>query len=103
MVRSESERSSSMLVREFYRDCHRRIGARVFFTCMPALHLIGYSAKARAQEVGTEPIPPGSELIPAMLPRDLTPWGMFVSADIVVKAVLIGLVFASLVTWTIWL
>ena len=28
---------------------------------------------------------------------------MFVQADIVVKAVMIGLAFASLVTWTIWL
>ena len=28
---------------------------------------------------------------------------MFVSADIVVKAVIAGLVFASVVTWTIWL
>jgi biopolymer transport protein ExbB len=39
----------------------------------------------------------------AALPRDLSPWGMFVSADIVVKAVMIGLVFASVVTWTVWL
>jgi biopolymer transport protein ExbB len=39
----------------------------------------------------------------AELPRDLTPWGMFVSADPLVKAVLIGLVFASVVTWTVWL
>jgi len=37
------------------------------------------------------------------LPSNLSPWGMFVNADIVVKAVMIGLAFASLVTWTIWL
>ena len=36
------------------------------------------------------------------LPRDLSPWGMFMSADIVVKAVMIGLAVASLLTWTIW-
>ncbi|MGB3272554.1 MAG: tonB-system energizer ExbB [Xanthobacteraceae bacterium] len=36
------------------------------------------------------------------LPHDLSPWGMFVQADIVVKAVMVGLAFASLVTWTIW-
>ena len=36
------------------------------------------------------------------LPRDLSPWGMFLAADIVVKAVMIGLVFASVLTWTIW-
>ncbi len=39
----------------------------------------------------------------ATLPRDLSPWGMFVNADAVVQAVLLGLVFASVVTWTVWL
>ena len=37
----------------------------------------------------------------ALLPHDLSPWGMFVNADIVVKAVMIGLAFASFLTWTI--
>jgi biopolymer transport protein ExbB len=37
------------------------------------------------------------------LPRDLSPWSMFASADIVVKAVMVGLAFASVVTWTVWL
>jgi biopolymer transport protein ExbB len=39
----------------------------------------------------------------ATLPRDLSPWGMFLSADPVVKAVMVGLAFASVVTWTVWL
>jgi biopolymer transport protein ExbB len=39
----------------------------------------------------------------AVLPRDLSPWGMFMNADVVVKAVMVGLVFASVVTWTVWL
>jgi biopolymer transport protein ExbB len=39
----------------------------------------------------------------ADLPEDLSPWGMFENADIIVKAVIIGLAFASLVTWTVWL
>ena len=34
--------------------------------------------------------------------RELSPWSMFLSADILVKAVMIGLAFASLVTWTIF-
>jgi biopolymer transport protein ExbB len=33
--------------------------------------------------------------------RELSPWSMFLSADILVKAVMVGLAFASLVTWTI--
>ena len=39
--------------------------------------------------------------VTATLPRDLSPWGMFVGADIVVKLVMVGLAFASLVTWTV--
>jgi biopolymer transport protein ExbB len=37
------------------------------------------------------------------VPHDLSPWSMFLSADVIVKAVMIGLVFASLVTWTIFI
>ncbi|WP_114184342.1 tonB-system energizer ExbB [Microvirga aerophila] len=37
------------------------------------------------------------------MPHDLSPWGMFIAADLVVKAVMLGLAFASLVTWTVWL
>jgi biopolymer transport protein ExbB len=36
---------------------------------------------------------------PAM--KELSPWVMFQSADIIVKAVMIGLAFASLMTWTV--
>jgi len=36
------------------------------------------------------------------LPHDLSPWTMFLSADVLVKAVMISLVFASLATWTIF-
>jgi biopolymer transport protein ExbB len=39
---------------------------------------------------------------PGALPTDLTPWGMFLAADIVVKLVIVGLVVASVVTWTIF-
>src|SRR5689334_22921987 len=52
---------------------------------------------ARANEA--EPAPGAS--VAALLPRDLSPWGMFLSADIVVKVVMVGLAFASFVTWTI--
>lgn len=37
------------------------------------------------------------------LPHDLSPWGMFMAADWVVKSVMIGLALASLATWTIWI
>jgi biopolymer transport protein ExbB len=53
---------------------------------------------ALAQEAGDTPV-----IGTATLPRDLSPWGMYLNADPVVKAVLIGLAFASFVTWTVWL
>ncbi|RYE52344.1 MAG: tonB-system energizer ExbB, partial [Hyphomicrobiales bacterium] len=34
--------------------------------------------------------------------HDLSPWSMFMNADLVVKAIMVGLAFASLVTWTIF-
>jgi biopolymer transport protein ExbB len=37
-----------------------------------------------------------------MNPRELSPWSMFLSADVLVKAVLVSLALASLVTWTIF-
>jgi biopolymer transport protein ExbB len=35
--------------------------------------------------------------------HELSPWSMFLSADIIVKVVMIGLAFASLVTWTVFI
>jgi biopolymer transport protein ExbB len=35
--------------------------------------------------------------------HELSPWSMFLSADIIVKAVMIGLAFASLITWTVFI
>jgi biopolymer transport protein ExbB len=49
------------------------------------------------------PDPTAPMLGAAALPRDLTPWGMFMSAHPVVKCVIVGLALASIVTWTIWL
>ncbi|MGH8434896.1 MAG: tonB-system energizer ExbB [Pseudomonas sp.] len=34
---------------------------------------------------------------------DLSPWGMYQNADIIVKIVMIGLALASVITWTIWI
>jgi biopolymer transport protein ExbB len=40
---------------------------------------------------------------PEALPHDLSPLGMFLAADLVVKGVMIGLAMAALATWTVWL
>jgi biopolymer transport protein ExbB len=65
------------------------------FLCGAAFLLAISAGGAPAQTPGGPDI--------AELPRDLSPWGMFQSADPLVKAVLIGLAFASVVTWTVWL
>ena len=60
------------------------------------------------------PLPPatGAAVAPAesastkltiSVPKELSPWSMFMSADVVVKGVMIGLAFASLITWTIFI
>jgi biopolymer transport protein ExbB len=48
-------------------------------------------------------VSPVSHAASALLPHGLSPWDMFLGADIVVKAVMVGLAAASFVTWTIWL
>jgi biopolymer transport protein ExbB len=49
------------------------------------------------------PETPAPSSVLAALPENLSPWSMFLNADIIVQAVMVGLAFASLVTWTIWL
>ncbi len=58
------------------------------------LALTAFPVGAHAQVGGTSAAAPS-------LPTDLSVWGMFVQADWVVKLVMIGLVLASLVTWTV--
>lgn len=69
------------------------------------------SAEGQATPAGATDgaIVPGGEAVQmeaggerqAGLPHDLSPWGMFMAADLVVKGVMIGLAFASFVTWTV--
>ncbi|MER8807352.1 tonB-system energizer ExbB [Mesorhizobium australicum] len=66
------------------------------------------AAMAPAQPAGQPSATAPAEAAPAgamdlNLPHVLSPWGMFKAADIIVKAVMTGLAFASLVTWTTWL
>jgi biopolymer transport protein ExbB len=63
---------------------------------------------AQAPAAATAPTADTSDIkaakpVTLQVPRELSPWSMFLSADILVKAVMIGLAFASLVTWTIFI
>jgi biopolymer transport protein ExbB len=60
----------------------------------PAIGPVATSAAA----VDTRPLSDARSVI-----RDFSPWSMFLSADALVKAVMISLVFASFLTWTIFL
>jgi biopolymer transport protein ExbB len=47
----------------------------------------------------TDSVGPTLKVTPTL--HELSPWSMFMSADVIVKAVMVGLAFASLVTWTV--
>ena len=66
------------------------------------------AAMPAAPVEGTAPAP--AENVEALvedttlgMAHDLSPWGMYKNADIVVKIVMIGLAIASIITWTIWI
>ncbi|AXQ50335.1 tonB-system energizer ExbB [Pseudomonas vlassakiae] len=70
-------------------------------------------APAAAEGQATTPVAAPASADPAVqelvedtslgMAHDLSPWGMYKNADIVVKAVMIGLAIASIITWTIWI
>lgn len=79
-----------------------KAGAAAALACWIFLHGSAAAQSTGRSEAGAPatPIPP----VPAaVLPEALSPWGMFLSADIVVKSVMIGLAVASVITWTVWL
>ena len=79
----------------------KRLGSQTIgsaVACAVAMLLFGLSLSAAVAQ-NEPPAVQGS----ALLPRDLSPWGMFMNADVVVKVVMVGLVIASVVTWTVWL
>ena len=61
------------------------------------------AAAPAAPSAAAAPAESASPKSTSIVMRELSPWSMFMSADIIVKAVMIGLAFASLVTWTIFL
>src|SRR5262249_42951503 len=67
----------------------------------PAAAPVPVAPSTSAPAAPPAPAVGNASVSPLELPRDLSPWGMFMNADIIVKLVMIGLVFASLVTWTV--
>jgi len=79
------------------------IAARALIPMPAILYPFAAYAQDTAPPAGTPVAPDPPTIANALLPQDLSPWGMFLNADIVVKAVIVGLALASLVTWTVWL
>ncbi len=63
----------------------------------------GADVTAQAVSTATTAVPSAAEKVMASIPHDLSPIGMFLSADWVVKAVMMGLALASVATWTIFI
>jgi biopolymer transport protein ExbB len=55
-----------------------------------------------AQPSPAAPSPDTAAVSPSILPKDLSVWGMFMAADWLVQAVMVGLAVASVVTWTVF-
>jgi biopolymer transport protein ExbB len=66
----------------------------------PAIPAMSAPSSAAPAEPAPDAAPPPFGA--AQLTDDLSPWGMFLNADIVVKLVMIGLLLASVVTWTVF-
>ena len=82
---------------------HRRPSlphSQMRFDCRWGLALLLLSVSFPAFAQGTSD---NAVIGAATLPRDLSPWGMFMQADAIVKAVMVGLAFATLVTCTVCL
>jgi len=59
---------------------------------------------AQAVDTNAEDVPEVLEADNTLgMAHDLSPWGMYQNADIIVKIVMIGLAIASIITWTIWI
>lgn len=77
----------------------------------PAAATVASTAPATSSEAlpaavaGSESATENAEapLDEALLSHDMSPWGMFQNADVIVRVVMIGLALASVLTWTIWL
>ncbi|RON17773.1 tonB-system energizer ExbB [Pseudomonas frederiksbergensis] len=70
----------------------------------PAAPVVTPAATDPVQAVNAADVPEVLEADNTLgMAHDLSPWGMYQNADIIVKIVMIGLAIASIITWTIWI
>src|SRR5262249_6264774 len=75
--------------------------SRMAGAMLPVLWLAWCGAALAQTPAAPVPDVPGVPDVGALLPRDLSALGTFLNADIIVRAVMVGLVIPSLVTWTV--
>jgi biopolymer transport protein ExbB len=59
--------------------------------------------QSSASSIASPGAQPASTIAVGPLPDAMSPWSMFIQADVVVKVVMIGLALASVATWTVLL
>jgi biopolymer transport protein ExbB len=67
----------------------------------PAPPVASPAAPAASTALASPVVDAASRPVAATGEHDLSPWKMFMGADIIVKTVMVGLALASLVTWTV--
>ena len=67
----------------------------------PAAPAVSQSAATPSLESAPVDLSKAAKAVPTGGLHDLSPWSMFKNADIIVQGVMLGLAFASLVTWTV--
>ena len=88
------------LVRLLRETLYRMLQGGLLLACLLATPAQAESGQP-AQTLATPMQMPANH--PLLPQNDLSPWGMYQQADALVQAVMIGLLLASVITWTIWL
>jgi biopolymer transport protein ExbB len=89
--------------RSMYRRWRPAVGVIATARAVALLAALLFPALRQAARADEDASAAAASAVIASLPHDLSPWSMFMNADIVVKATMVGLAFASLITWTVWL
>ncbi|WP_311968441.1 tonB-system energizer ExbB [Pseudomonas baltica] len=97
----------ALIPNAFAEDPTHPVTAPAAVSAAPATAPVDTSAAPAASAPAASQVAPDDAQAPADtslgMAHDLSPWGMFQNADIVVKVVMIGLALASIITWTIWI
>ena len=80
-------------------------GSDLVIQALGRIPLVGLAALAPISSAMAQAAVPAAKptLTLSTLPHGLSPWAMFMGADSIVKSVIVLLMLASVLTWTVWL